>query len=172
LDVTTYRDGTPIPQVTDLATWATLTTGAWCYYNNDPANGAIYGKLYNWFAVNDSRGLGPLGYHLPTDAEWTTLITELGGPAEAGGKMKEAGLCHWQFPNIAATNSSGFTGRPAGYRDNNGSFFTINLLAHWWSSTAFDTIDAWYRYLNYSTGNALISKNNKRFGFSIRLIKN
>lgn len=85
LDVTTYRDGTPIPQVTDPTAWVNLTTGAWCYYNNDPANGAIYGKLYNWYAVagihdaaslNDPslrKQLAPQGWHIPTDAEWTTL---------------------------------------------------------------------------------------------------
>jgi uncharacterized protein (TIGR02145 family) len=117
LDVTTYSDGTVIPQVTDPTAWESLTTGAWCYYNNDPANGAVYGKLYNWYAVagiydaaslaNESlrKILAPTGWHIPSDAEWTTLITFLGGPAAAGGKMKEAGICHWEYPNISKSNT-------------------------------------------------------------------
>jgi hypothetical protein len=97
LDLTTYRDGTPIPQVTDPTQWTNLTTGAWCYYNNDPANGAIYGKLYNWYAVvgihdNDpntpNKILAPTGWHVPTDTEWTTLTTFLGGESIAGGKIQ------------------------------------------------------------------------------------
>ena len=92
LDVSTYRNGDPIPQVTDPTTWVGLTTGAWCYYNNDPANGAIYGKLYNWYAVNDPRGLAPTGWHVPSDAEWTELSTCLDAispTGNVGGKMKE-----------------------------------------------------------------------------------
>ena len=88
LDVATYRNGDPIPQVQDATAWAILTTGAWCYYQNNTENGTNYGKLYNWYAVNDSRGLAPNGFHIPTDAEWTTLSTLLGGEAVAGGKMK------------------------------------------------------------------------------------
>ncbi|NQW78846.1 MAG: fibrobacter succinogenes major paralogous domain-containing protein, partial [Chitinophagaceae bacterium] len=84
LNVSTYQNGDIIQYVSDPAAWAALTTGAWCYYNNDPANNAIYGKLYNWYAVNDLRGLAPKGWHIPTDAEWTTLSTTLGGDAIAG----------------------------------------------------------------------------------------
>jgi uncharacterized protein (TIGR02145 family) len=99
LVVTTYRDGTPIPEVTDPTEWDLLTTGAWCYYNNDPANGTVYGKLYNWYAVTDPRGLPPNGWHIPTDEEWVTLETCLGGVSVAGGKMKEMGTAHWLSPN-------------------------------------------------------------------------
>jgi len=116
LDVSTYRNGDPIPQVQDNTAWANLSTGAWCYYLNNTANGTIYGKLYNWYAVNDPRGLAPNGYHIPTDAEWTTLTTYLGGSTLAGGKMKEAGSSHWLSPNTGATNSSGFKGLPGGFR--------------------------------------------------------
>jgi hypothetical protein len=87
LEVITYRNGETIPQVQDANTWANLTTGAWCYYENNTANGTTYGKLYNWFAVNDPRGLAPNGYHIPTNAEWSTLITYLGGESVAGGNM-------------------------------------------------------------------------------------
>jgi uncharacterized protein (TIGR02145 family) len=79
LDVVTYRNGDIIPQVTDPSLWSSLTTGAWCYYNNDANNGGIYGKLYNWYAVNDPRGLAPEGWHVPTDEEWETLTNKLGG---------------------------------------------------------------------------------------------
>ena len=112
LTVSQYRNGDIIPEVTDPAAWAALTTGAWCYYNNDPANGPIYGKLYNWYAVNDSRGLAPNGYHIPTTTEWTTLTNTLGGLSLAGGDLKEAGITHWSDPNTGATNNSGFTGLP------------------------------------------------------------
>ena len=136
LDVTNYRNGDPIPYVTDATEWAGLTTGAWCYYNNDPANGNLYGKLYNWHAVNDPRGLAPLGWHVPTSAEWTTLVTNLGGEYIAGGRMKLAGTTWWTSPNTGATNSSGFTGLPGGYRRfNDGIFNSIGIYGGWWSST-------------------------------------
>jgi len=172
LDVDTYADGTAIPQVTDPIEWAALTTGAWCYYNNDPANEAIYGKLYNWYAVNDSRGLAPTGYHVPTDAEWTTLTTYLGGEDVAGGKLKEMGIVHWNTPNTAATNESLFTGLPGGYRTNDGTFNSIGYVGSWWSSSENDTALAWFRYLNNYYGNAYRSNYYKTHGFSVRLIKN
>jgi uncharacterized protein (TIGR02145 family) len=90
LDLATYRNGDLIPQVQDEEAWANLTTGAWCYYKNDTSNGIKYGKLYNWYAVHDSRGLAPKGFHIPTDAEWTTLINYLGGEIDAGTKLKSA----------------------------------------------------------------------------------
>ena len=145
LDVTTYSDGTVIPQVTDPSAWANLTTGAWCYSNNDPANGAVYGKLYNWYAVAGiydaasladptlRKKLAPNGWHVPTDAEWTTLTTCLGGASVAGGKMKETGTAHWQSPNTAATNSSGFTGLPGGICSNDGTFNLSGSNGIWWS---------------------------------------
>ena len=113
LDVTTYRNGDVISQVTDPTAWNALTTGAWCYYNNDPANGTIYGKLYNWYAVNDPRGLAPTGWHIPTEGELIALSDCLGGQEVAGGKLKETGTAHWLSPNIA-TNETGFTALPGG----------------------------------------------------------
>jgi uncharacterized protein (TIGR02145 family) len=183
LDVTNYRDGTPIPQVTDPTAWANLTTGAWCYYNNDPANGAIYGKLYNWYAVagiydaaslNDPslrKQLAPQGWHIPSDAEWTTLTTFLGGQNVAGGKMKSIGTSLWQSPNTAATNESGFTGLPAGFRYSIGTFNLIGYFGYWWSSSEFSTTVAWYRLLNYSNGSAYRDDDDKGGGFSVRCIK-
>lgn len=134
LDVTTFRNGDVIPQVTDPTAWQNLTTPAWCYYNNDPANGAIYGKLYNWFAVRDPRGLAPNGYHIPTLSEFQTLRDYLGGATVAGGKMKKVSPL-WTSPNADATNSSCFTGLPGGLRTDDGSFDSINLSGRWWSFT-------------------------------------
>jgi len=171
LDVTTYRNGDAIPQVTDATAWANLTTGAWCYYNNDPANGPIYGKLYNWYAVNDTRGLAPTGYHVPSDGEWTTLETCLGGSSVAGGAMKEAGLMHWLSPNTGATNSSGFAGLPGGSRGSDGTFISIGGDGGWWSSTENDTAGAWYRYLYYFNSSVNSFYYDKTFGFSVRCLR-
>ena len=188
LDVTTYRDGTPIPQVTDPSQWANLTTGAWCYYNNDPANGAVYGKLYNWYAVagihdNDpntpNKVLAPTGWHIPTDAEWSTLINYLdqtanGGqniPNVAGGKMKSAGTTLWVSPNTGATNISGFTGLPGGTFGGNNTFYGINTNGNWWTSTEINGSEAWYRYINYDNTNAARHFANKTFGHSVRCVR-
>jgi uncharacterized protein (TIGR02145 family) len=171
LDVTKYRDGTPIPEETDATAWAALTTGAYCSYNNDPANDAIYGKLYNWYAVNDLRGLAPTGYHVPTDDEWTTLTTCLGGESVAGGKMKETGTTHWASPNQDATNTSGFTGLPGGYRRSNGTFNYIGDNGIWWSSAQNGTTFGWNRYLYFYNGNANRNFNSKKNGFSVRCLR-
>jgi len=172
LNLSRYRNGDKIPQVKDAAAWAALTTGAWCYYNNDPATGAIYGKLYNWYAVHDPRGLAPAGWHVPSDAEWTILTNYLGGEAVAGGKMKETGTTHWIAPNTDATNSSGFTGLPGGFRFGNGTFGSIGYSGYWWSSTENNTNDAWFRYLYYGNGYIYRSLNYKRYGFSVRCLRN
>ena len=177
LDVTTYRDGTPIPQVTDPTAWAGLTTGAWCYYNNDPANGAVYGKLYNWYAVNNTinGGLAPVGQHIPIDTEFTTLTTFLGGEGVAGGKMKstgnfQAGTGLWYDPNIGATNESGFTGLPGCFRYLSGGFSNSNYDGLWWSSSQSSTTNAWFLDLYYYDDNANRNAYNKRGGFSVRCI--
>jgi uncharacterized protein (TIGR02145 family) len=172
LDVATYRNGDPIPQVTDIAQWPNLTTGAWCYYENNTANGPVYGKLYNWYAVNDPRGLAPLGYHIPTDTEWTTLTTFLGGETIAGGKMKTTGTSVWFSPNTDATNSSGFTGLPAGYRHDDGPFSLIaGYGGSWWSPSEDGTTDAWYRHLSHYDGGAFRGSTNKNYGFSVRCLR-
>lgn len=195
LNVSKYSDGTPIPQVTNLTQWASLTTGAWCYYNNDPANGAVYGKLYNWYAVAGiydaasaanpalRKKLAPAGWHVPTDSEWSNLINCLDPNADggnnfniAGGKMKsigtlQAGTGLWQSPNTDATNASGFTGLPAGYRSFNGTFDYIGYFGYWWSSSEPSTTSAWYRYLNYYNGNADRGNDYKDYGFSVRCLR-
>jgi uncharacterized protein (TIGR02145 family) len=172
LNVSRYRNGDPIPQVTDPTLWANLTTGAWCYYNNDPANGSIYGKLYNWYAVNDSRGLAPIGWHVPTDNEWTVLTTFLGGSFIAGGKMKAVTL--WNSPNTAATNSSGFTALPGG-SFYSGFSFPFGVIGGWWSSSEEEDLPlvaAWNRQLRYNEGVAVKSGSYKTLGISVRCMKN
>jgi uncharacterized protein (TIGR02145 family) len=176
LDVETYRNGDVIPQVTDPIAWENLTTGAWCYYNNNSANGPIYGKLYNWYAVTDPRGLAPIGYHVPTDAEFETLIvTCLGGETVAGGKMKSTGTTLWNSPNTDATNSSGFTGLPAGSRNYDGQFLSINDSAAWWTSTPNvppgNPLTARSKYVVSNFGFAYSLNTTKTTGLSVRLIK-
>jgi uncharacterized protein (TIGR02145 family) len=180
LDVTTYRDGTPIPQVTDPTAWAGLTTGAWCYYNNDTVNGTTYGKLYNWYAVagihdtdpsTPNKILAPQGWHVPSDAEWTTLTTFLGGESVAGGKMKSTGTSLWLSPNTAATNESGFTGLPGGVRNYDGAFYNVGYDGLWWGSSEFLTTNAWSRGLNYDYGTVGLYYSNKTVGFSVRCLR-
>jgi len=171
LDVAFYRNGDPIPQVTDSAAWLALTTGAWCYYNNDSTLGNKYGKLYNWYAVNDPRGLAPQGWHIPSDAEWATLETTLGGASKAGGKMKEAGTLNWLSPNTDGNNNSGWAGLPGGGRNDNGSFINETFNGSWWSTTETNTLDAWYRTLNKATGNINRNTNNKQDGAYVRCLR-
>ncbi len=169
LNVSRYRNGDLIPQVTTQE-WANLSSGAWCYYYNDAANGPIYGKLYNWYAVNDPRGLAPTGYHIPSEAEWITLTTFLGGDNVAGGKLKATIL--WSAPNTAATNSSGFTGFPGGRRDGNGIFSFNSYIGNWWTSSESGLSKALSRGMSYSHGAAGSSDfATKDYGYSVRCIK-
>ncbi len=178
LDVTTYRDGTPIPQVTDPVEWFSLTTGAWCYYNNNPDS--PYGKLYNWYAVagihdadpnTPNKILAPSGWHVPSDEEWTTLTTFLGGNTVAGGKMKSAGTIFWSSPNTYANNSSGFAGLPGGYRNDDGPFAGTIIYGMFWSSSELSESTAWYRSLYYTSGAITRDYFSKKYGFSVRCIR-
>ena len=177
LDVLTYRNGDLIPQVTDPTAWAALTTGAWCYFNNDPSGyGSIYGKLYNWYAVNDPRGLAPQGWHIATSDELATLRTTLGGSTVAGAKMKTT--TRWTTPNplykgAGATNESGFSGLPGSYRDSDGSFFNfIGQEGYWWTATEFNTTIAYHYQLGKDFDNAVWGKIlNKKRGFSVRCVR-
>jgi uncharacterized protein (TIGR02145 family) len=171
LNVCKFRNGDDIPQVQDPLKWIYLTTGAWCYYENNTANGIVYGKLYNWYAVNDSRGLAPKGYHIPTDAEFTVLTTFLGGESVAGGKMKESGTSHWMNPNFGATNNSGFTGIAGGTRSDGGSFNNIGVLVRFWSSTEGNAHQSWYRTLYKGNATAQRDFSSKNCGWSVRCLK-
>ena len=170
LDVSTYRNGDIIPEVTDPTEWSKLTTGAWCYYNNNPEIGKVYGKLYNWYAVNDPRGLAPKGYHVPSDKEWMLLIDYLGGKSIAGGKMKFSGTSFWKYPNVDATNQSGFNSLPVGFRYYNGEFKSIAKNCWFWSSI-IDENHAIYYLLENTSSNILEGKSSFVNGFAIRCIK-
>jgi uncharacterized protein (TIGR02145 family) len=172
LSVVRYRNGDIIPQVTDPTQWAALTTGAWCWYNNDSATySATYGRLYNWYATNDARGFTPQGWHIPSTSEWSILETTLGGSTIAGGAMKSTS--GWNSPNTGATNSSGFTGLPGGYRGNSGAFNYIGYNGSWWSSTVYETTNAWSCTLNYNniTADRNYEFEAKRVGLSVRCVR-
>jgi uncharacterized protein (TIGR02145 family) len=182
LKVTHYRNGDPIPNVTSDTEWENLTTGAYCEYNNDPANVETYGRLYNWYAVDDSRNIAPEGWHVPTDAELKQLEMYLGmSQAEAddygwhgtdeGGKLKEAGTTHWNAPNTGATNESGFSALPGGYRDYGGFFGNMGYYAHFWSSAEHHSGSAWDRYLGYNRSRVYRYYNYNQSGFSVRCVR-
>jgi len=153
LKTSRYSNGVSIPIVTDATEWDSLETGKRSWYNNDSTTYENpYGNLYNWYAVADNRGLCPNGWHVPTDAEWTTLTSYLGGESVAGGKMKSTGTTYWVSQGEGTDNSSGFSVLPGGYRDNDGSFIGIRDNAFFWSATEDGYSDAWFRYLNYYYG--------------------
>ncbi len=178
LAVTKYRNGDPIPTGLGNTTWQNTTNGAYAIYNNDAANNTLYGKLYNWYAVNDSRGVCPTGWHVPSDVEWSTFINYLdpnanGGdsfPNLAGGKMKAT--TGWNSPNTGATNESGFTGLPGGDRGSIGGAYNYDgILGNWWSSTENDSVNAWYRELNYYESIVGRVSTNKLYGCSVRCVR-
>ena len=175
LKVSKYSDGTTIPNITDNTQWSNLTTGAWSYYWNDTAANAIYGKLYNWYAVssttNGNKNICPTGWHVPTDTEWTVLTDCLGGEIVAGAKMKEVGTTSWNSPNTSATNTSLFTGLPGGYRNYDGNYYNIGVNGNWWSSTEYGTGGAWIRSLYGGNGNAFRDGSNKESGLSVRCLR-
>ncbi len=147
LQVRKYSNGDDISNITDGSEWSNSTIGAYCDYDNDIGYVNTYGRLYNWYAVDDSRGLAPNGWHIPTAEDWATLISFLDG--NAGSKVKETGTIHWTCANTDATNESGFNALPGGWRhDNNGSYNDLGNKALFWSSTerGIDQ-EAWYREL-------------------------
>lgn len=183
LKVTHYRNGEAIPNITDGEEWIKLLTGACCSYDNKPENAVTYGLLYNWFAVNDSRGLAPAGWRIPSDEEWKQLEMHLGmsqseadgiysrGPDE-GGKLKESGMSHWNNPNEGATNESGFSALPGGYRNYYyGYFYGLGYDATFWSSSENYSVNAWYRGLGCYYSGSYRSFSDKQNGFSVRCIK-
>jgi uncharacterized protein (TIGR02145 family) len=171
LKTTKYNDGTAIPNVTDGTAWHALSTPAYCWYNNDAAtNKATYGALYNWYTVNTGK-LCPTGWHVPTDAEWTTLTDYLGGINVAGGKLKEIGTTHWSSPNTGATNETGFTALPGGSRVGYGYFGGIGSFGDWWSSSESSTYDAWYRNVDNGSSDVDRGDGNKFNGCSVRCVR-
>ncbi len=171
LKVTKYRNGDPIPNVKDDLEWKNTNIGAYCDYNNKPSNSEIYGRLYNWHAVSDSRGLAPKDWHIPTEADWQVLVDYLGGNDDAGGKLKEAGTTHWGNPNTGANNKSGFSALPAGYRNYEGIFSDLGYDASWWTSSDQYMRYAWYRSLTYSSAGISNHYFHRELGFSVRCIR-
>ena len=169
LNVEHYRNGDIIPQVQDGDEWKKLTTGAWCYYKNDTAIGKTFGKLYNWYAVNDPRGLAPDGWHVPGYKEWVQLTDTLGGDTAAGGKLKANTL--WDSPNEGATNSSGFTAVPGGIRDVDGHFYIIGMFGYFWASTEYNSDLAWFHLLYYYFPDVYRIVYKKTRGMSVRCIR-
>jgi uncharacterized protein (TIGR02145 family) len=176
LKTTKYRDGTSIDNPEDNAAWGANTTGAYSTYSNDTSSNCPYGKLYNWYAVNNAGQLCPTGWHVPTDDEWTTLTAFLGGETDAGGKMKSAGTKEentglWLSPNEAATNSSGLSLIPGGLRLTTGSYFNKNESGYYWSATNYDASQALIRNMSAYDKRALKIPFTKVSGLSVRCIK-
>jgi uncharacterized protein (TIGR02145 family) len=172
LKTSKYRDGTQIPTDLDKNEWGNTTSGACAIYNNDQANKNKYGKLYNWYAVTDRRGLCPANWHVPSDKEWNILEYFLGGIDVAGGKMKTTtGWNDYNGQNGNGTNESGFSGLPGGSRDSNGTYYIVGKFGFWWSSTEFSTTNAWGRDLGYGIGSAGQYNGDKQDGFSVRCLR-
>ncbi len=171
LKSTHYNNGDAIAYEPDKTNtvWAGLTTGAWCDYNNNAAIGVRYGHLYNWYAASDSRNIAPVGWHVPTDAEWTTLTTFLGGEANAGDLLKEAGTTDWVEQNAGATNITGFTALPGGYRDV--TFINLEFGGYWWTTSEYNPDYGKFRYMAGSLHYVGKDKTSKKLGFSIRCVK-
>ena len=177
LDVTTYRNGEAIPQVRDPAMWTSLTTGAWCWYNNDSATYHTYGRLFNWYAANDPRGLAPEGWHVLTDAEWESMETCLGEDS-VGYRMRTAGAGQWPGPAMAIDNSSGSEGLPSGMRSDNGAFSHAGHSAVYWTSAEGSVSEAWCGRLIHHINNQGVGEMvtgigymNKADGYAVRCVK-
>jgi len=173
LKTTKYRDGTAIPNVTDNKTWIYLTTGAYSDYDNKSSNSDTYGRLYNWYAVTNSHNICPKGWHVPSDAEWTTLTASLGVESVVGGKLKEIGTTHWPSPNSGSTNETGFSALPGGSRGaSDGAFGFVGTYGNWWCSTEYSTNYAWQRQMDrYNSYVNRSSSSAKTVGISIRCLK-
>ena len=174
LNVSRYNNGDPIPQVTDPQEWMSLTSGAWCWFNNDSATyESVYGKLYNWYAVNDPRGLAPEGWHVTTDQDWSDLSSCLGGSATAGRMIKEAGNDHWVDNNIGTTNSSGLTILPSGYRfEYDGQFYELGTYCSFWTASEANNGLAFARDLQNNLDGIYSYQYDKVAGQSVRCVKN
>ena len=170
LRTTKLNDGAQIPYVADPSAWDNLWTPGYCWYNNDESNRAKLGGIYNWYVVNTKK-LAPVGWHVPTQEEWLTLINYLGGEDVAGGKLKEVGTSHWGSPNVGATDEFGFTALPSGYRGGGGMFWHLGGACFWWSSTKQSVDKAWRFSINYLGADVDIDSQYFTHGWSIRCIK-
>lgn len=171
LNVSHFKNGDVIPEARSAGEWIKLGEEgkpAYCLMENDTANGVKFGRLYNWYAVNDPRGLAPRGWHLASDDEWTAMINLLGGGVLAALKMRTTGLGE-------ATNQDdtyGFSGLPGGCRNNFGAFYGVDSFGYWWSSTEINEKEAWIRVLNYLKCDINSFDFKKIYGASVRCIRN
>ena len=173
LRTTKYSDGTAIPNVTDDTEWNNLISGAWCHYDNDNQYDTIYGKLYNWYAVNTNK-LCPTGWHVPTDAEWIVLKDYLTANGHSGAEGKALGATSGWSSGGNGTDDYGWLGLPGGYRSYDGDFSSVNNKGAWWSSSQspYSALDAWYSNLDYYYGDEVnIYSNDKKSGFSVRCLR-
>ncbi len=170
LKTTKYSNGEEIPEVSGSSEWNSLSTGAYCYFDNNPDYAPTFGSLYNWFAATDNRNICPTGWHVPTDTEWISLTSCLGGEAVAGGKMKVPGTVYWFSPNAGATNESGFSVIAGGNRSF-GNFDAMGYGGSFWSSTGIEDVFAWGRDIFYYNTVANRHGTDKRSGLSIRCLK-
>ena len=171
LKTTKYSNGDRIPNVMNANDWTALSTGAYANYANDANNSKTYGRLYNWYAITDDRNICPTGWHVPSNAEWTTLATSLGGQGTAGGKLKETGTTHWSSPNTGADNESGFNALPGGMRSAGGAYSNKGDYGFFWSTTQSSSYYSWYRYLYYLGAEITSSAEDLRSGLSVRCVK-
>jgi len=171
LRVTKFRNGKSIPNVIDATQWSNLSSSAFCYFNGSTYDDKINGKLYNWFAVNDSKKLAPNGWHIPSDNEWATLVNYLGGNSIASGKLKTTGTTYWLEPNTGATNESGFSAVAAGYRLFDGSFYQLGTNASFWTSTSYINNSAWIYDLHYYLNVVNRYYPTQKNAYSVRCIK-
>jgi uncharacterized protein (TIGR02145 family) len=174
LRVMHYRNGDAIPYVTDSQAWTGLPSGAFCSYDNNTSYVSTYGQLYNWYAAADSRGLAPEGWKIPGEVEWQMLVDHLGGESVAGGKLKGEGASQWNSPNAGATNESGFSAWPGGYRlDDSGTYSSMGEYACFWSSTSWEQNGYFARYLflHYNYSAAYFGGANKHVGYAVRCIR-
>ena len=165
LDVETYRNGDAIPQITDDTEWANATEGAWCYYENQTSNGVEYGKLYNWYAISDARGLVPEGWDLPTEVQ----LTDLADFSNGANELKEIGTSHWNQGN--GTDTVGFKALGAGRRRDSGAFDGLKTDAWFWTKDEYDATTAYYGRIDDTSDTLITNKLSKNYGFSIRIIK-
>jgi uncharacterized protein (TIGR02145 family) len=175
LKVTHYRDGTIIPSGLSDEDWMNLSSGAFTVYENTGNNAETYGALYNWYTANGNAGAGkelaPEGWHIPSDEEWTVLTNYLGNSSVAGGMLKEPGTTHWTFPNAGAINETDFMALPGGKRHPNGSYLELGNRCYFWLAGEIDVQSSWHRILTYDYANIFRTTDDKRFGFSVRCVR-
>ncbi|MCX6226266.1 MAG: fibrobacter succinogenes major paralogous domain-containing protein [Bacteroidia bacterium] len=172
LKVSHYRNSDSIPNINVTAQWGNLSTGAYCVYDNKSDNNTIYGKLYNWYAVHDSRNIAPTGWHVASKAEWAILVNYIGADSVAGGKLKETGTIHWQGINAGITNETGFTALPGGFRKSTDGTFGLNgIQGIWWTSTEYSLSGSWDWCMAVNHAVVIVGWDDNKSGLSVRCVR-